>query len=163
MRIGLLGVARPLALMVVLGTIRFAVAEAQTADIGRALCYDIEKTINALATFTTTSCFPAKGKAAGAVSLLILSDQPVFDDAKARKGWLLIAVAAVGSSLNDRPEVRADEVLFSDAVRTQSRIGYVLQAATAKMLQRKVKSEQIGIDAMYAAIERELVRREVRR
>lgn len=129
---------------------------------GRAACYEIEKAMNALATFTTTTCLPAKGKG-GAVSFLLLSDASVFGVEKAEKAWLLVAVGAVGSVLNDQPSLRADEVLLSDMDHTRRRVGYVLPAASCRSLQRQVSRDQIDLATMYTSIRRQLVQREVTR
>jgi len=132
------------------------------AQAGQAACYEIEKLINALATFTTTTCIPAKGRA-GDVSFLLLSDSSVFGVEKAEKAWLLVAVGAVGSVLNNQASLRADEVLLSDMAHTRRRIGYVIPASSCRRLQEQASSDHIDLSTMYASIRRQLVQREVSR
>ena len=149
-------------------SILFAVARhpvlAQAADVGQSICYEVEKSVNALAAPTTTSCVPSKGPTAGSISFLVICNQPVFSTEGAKKAWLLVAVGAVGKSLNDRPAVKADELWLSDLNQTKAKTAYVMPVSVAKNLQRKAQLDQIAsLDALYAEIQRALVKREVKR
>jgi len=135
----------------------------QSTESGRALCYEIEKTINALVDYTQTSCIPTRGKAPGSYSFILLSSQPVFSVEASKKGWVIVAVGASGDVLNRNASVAVEELWLSDAAQTKSRTAYVVPASVAKTRQRRAKANQITLDGLYAEITKNLSRRSVPR
>jgi hypothetical protein len=72
-------------------------ATAQSVEKGESICYQVQRSMNAMVDYTDTSCLPASGKA-GALSFVVLSSQPVLSVASleaAKKAWLLAVVAVV--------------------------------------------------------------------
>jgi hypothetical protein len=134
-------------------------AFSQSVEKGQALCYQIEKTVNALVDYTQTSCLPTKGKSPETHSFILLSNKPVFSTEASKKGWVIAAIAATGDALNKNASVRADELWLSDTTQMKTRIVYVMPAAMAKSLQRKVKGDQITVDGMYSEIIKNLDKR----
>jgi hypothetical protein len=83
-----------------------SLAQSQSAERGQALCYQIEKMVNALVDYTQTSCLPTPGKGQGSQSFILLSSQPVFSVEASKKAWVLVAVAATGDALNKSASVK---------------------------------------------------------
>jgi hypothetical protein len=138
-------------------------ATAQSVEKGESICYQVQRSMNAMVDYTDTSCLPASGKA-GALSFVVLSSQPVLSVASleaAKKAWLLAVVAVVGKNLNDHPSIKTDELWLSDASLMKNRIAYVFPTSLAKSLQHQVYNAQIDLEEMYAAIEKNLVRRQL--
>lgn len=108
-----------------------ALGLAQSAEKGQAMCYQIEKTINALVDYTQTSCLPTGAKQKNAYSFILLSSQPVFSIEPSKKAWLLVAVAAVGDILNKSESVKADELWLSDVNLMKNRVAHVFPAPLA--------------------------------
>jgi hypothetical protein len=136
---------------------------AQSANKGEALCYQIQNSVNALADFTDTRCFPSAGNTPKSLSFIILSSKPVFSVEASKKAWVLVAVAASGDSLNKQSSIKADELWLSDTNLLKGHIAYVIPASLAKSLQRRVKNGQINIETMYSEINRNLVRKTVQK
>ena len=136
-------------------------AFSQSTETGQALCYQIEKMINALVDYTKTSCLPTAGKDKESHSFILLSSQPVFSGAASKKGWVLVAVAATSDALNKNASVKAEELWLSDANQMKSRTAYVIPAALAKSLQRKIKADQISLDTMYSEISKSMSQKSI--
>jgi hypothetical protein len=136
-------------------------ASAQSAEKGQAMCYQIEKAINALVDYTHTSCLPTNGKSPGSHSFVLISSQPVFSVEPSKKAWLLVAVAVVGNTLNKNTAIKAGELWLSDVYLTKNRVAHVMSASTAKSLQRRIKADQISLETMYSEILKNLTPRSV--
>ena len=136
-------------------------AVGQGTEKGQAICYQIEKTVNALVDYTQTSCIPTRGMAANSQSFIVLSSQPVFSVETSKKAWILVAVAATGDALNKSGSVKADELWLSDANQMKARTAYVMPVSLARNLHRQVKAEQISLDEMYGQIIRNLSQRNI--
>ena len=141
---------------IVAGLAVMPTALAQNADIGQSICYEAERTVNALADFTRTTCLPSRGRKAGTYGFIVLSGKAVLANDKSKKVWTLIATAAVGKALNDRPGVKGDELWLSDAPTMKRRQAYVVPASLAQSLQRRVHGGQISLDQMYAELGRHM-------
>jgi hypothetical protein len=135
-------------------------ATAQPVEKGQSICYEVQNAVNALVDYTQTSCLPSAGKA-GALSFIVLSTQPVFSVQASKKGWLLVAVASIGKTLDEQPSVKADELWLSDTNLMKSRVAHVFPASLAKSLQRQVYNGQIDLEGMYAAIKKNLVQKTI--
>lgn len=135
-------------------------AVAQSAEKGQSICYEVQNVVNALVDYTQTSCLPTAGKA-GALSFIVISSQPVFSVEASKKGWLLIAVAAIGKTLNEKPSVKADELWLSDANQMKQRVAHVFPTSLARSLQRQVYDGQIDLERMYAVIKKNLVQKSI--
>lgn len=122
-----------------------APAQPQSPEKGQALCYQIEKVVNALVDYAQTSCLPTAGRSPGTHSFILISSKPVFSVEASKKGWLLVAVAATGDALNKSASVKADELWLSDANEMKSRTAYVLPAALARSLQQQIKGDKISL------------------
>jgi hypothetical protein len=122
-------------------------------DRAVAICVEIEGPIDALADFTDTKCLPAGVAAPGGANFFLLSEKPVFSVEASKKAWILTCMGAVGFVLNDkRPTFKADEVVLSDVERMKSRTGYMVKATVLKSLQRRVKNDELDLDAAYAEL-----------
>lgn len=154
-------------LMAVLGCVMLLSAAtpavSQNLDAGQAICYEVERAINALADFTSTTCIPAAGKKPGTLGFILISTKPVFSTEASKKAWLLVVTGAVGKSLNDRPTIAADELLVSDFANTKRYTAYALPAAVARSAQRRVRNDQLSLDGMYSEIQRNLTRRDFKK
>src|SRR5437588_11525342 len=96
-----------------LGIAFFAIAltaSAQSPQTGISICRQIEKSVNALADFTQTSCAPGAGVAKGSLSFIVLSSRPVFAVESSKKAWLITVVGATGNFLNESKAVKAEEL-----------------------------------------------------
>ena len=120
------------------------------------ICSEITKKIDAVARFTPTYCGPATSKA-GVLSFGIVAAKPVLSVVASRRTWLLATIDAVGYALNKRPSVTVDELALSDDTMMTKRINYLFPASLAKSLQRQFVNKQIDTEALYAAIEKNLV------
>jgi hypothetical protein len=132
-------------------------------EAGQSACYEMAAAVNALADFTQTECLPAGGALPGTVSLIMLSSEPVFSSAASKKAWLVVVAAAVGKIANDRPRLKLDTIIVSDAQRISKREGFSLPARRAKTLQRQVHAGTIDLDQFYAAILKDLKPHNVKR
>lgn len=135
-------------------------ASAQSVEKGQAICYEVQNAVNGLVDYTETKCLPTEGKA-GALSFIVISSQPVFSVEASKKGWVLVAVASIGKSLNEQPSVKVDELWLSDVNQMKGRVAHVIPVSLAKALQRQVYNGQIDLDGMYSAITKNLVRKTV--
>jgi hypothetical protein len=135
-------------------------AAAQSVKKGQSICYEVQNAVNALVDYTQTSCLPGGGKA-GALSFIVVSSKPVFSVEASKKGWLLVAVASVGKTLNEQPLVRIDGLWLSDSNLMKSRVAYCFPASLARSLQRRVYNGQIDLEGMYAAIKKNLVQKTI--
>lgn len=126
-------------------------------------CRTVESSINILADFTNTKCLPTAGSAKGRNSFILLSEKPVFSNEQSKKAWLIVACAAVGSELNKKTAVRAEELWFSDVARTKERTAFSVSAATCKSLQSKVYDGALNIEQMYSTLSAQLVRKDVKK
>jgi hypothetical protein len=132
-------------------------APAGAQDRAQRACEAIESRIDALVSFTATLCTPAGGKRPGAHSFFLVSQATVLGDAARRKVWLVVAVAAAGSVLNQDPSLAVEELSLSDSQTiARERVTWVMPAALAKELQGRHGRGEIDVDAMYAEIEKGL-------
>jgi hypothetical protein len=126
-------------------------------DRAQKACEAIEYRINALAGFTSTFCTPAGGKRPGSHSFFVLSQATVFGDEDRKRLWLVVAVAAVGSVLNEDPSLVVEDLSLSDSQTiARERLVFAMPAALAKRLQERLRRGQIDEAAMYAEIARSL-------
>lgn len=140
-----------------------SVSFAQSAEKGMALCYQIQNSVNALVDFTHTSCLPSAGNTPGSYSFIVVSSQPIFSVDASKKAWLIVAIAAIGDSLNKQLSVSADELWLSDATLMKTRIAHVFPASLAKSLQSRVKSGQMDLEEMYGEIKRNIVQKTIQK
>jgi hypothetical protein len=132
-----------------------------TADPADALCHNVRQSVDTVADFTKTICFPAAGRSKSTSSFTLISEKPVFSNEKSKKVWLIVVCGAVGSELNKRGAVTADELWLSDVDHTKRRIAFVVSAQACKSLQARVYSNEISLEKMYSELSTRLVRREV--
>lgn len=126
-------------------------------DRAQKACETVEYRVNALAGFTATFCTPYGGKRQGAFSLFVLSQATVLGDEDKRRLWLVVAVAAVGSVLNEDPSLPVEDLSLSDSQTiARERLAFALPASLAKQLQDRLRRGQIDEAAMYREIERNL-------
>lgn len=119
-----------------------------SAEVGTSICYAVQNTVNTLATFTETRCWPALKDGYG---FAIVSDKPVFSVPAAKKAWLLTVAAALGKEMNDR-NLRGGEVVVSDAPNIGNRVGWSFPVQLARNLQRRINRDEITLDAMYGEL-----------
>ena len=119
------------------------------ALVGKGLAYQIEKYVNGMVDYTTTTCIPAAGRP-GAFSLIIISSRPIFDVEAAKKAWLVAVGGAVGKTLHDNATAKVDQVIVSDAALMKERRAFTIDASLLRSLQEPVKSEKIDLDQMYS-------------
>jgi hypothetical protein len=135
-------------------------AAAQSVENGQSICYEVQNAVKRLVDYTQTSCLPSGGQV-GTLSLVVISSHPVFSVDASKKGWLLVAVASIGQSLNEQPSVNVDELWLSDANQLKSRVAFVLPASLATSLHRQVYNGQVDLERMSAAIKKNLVRKTI--
>lgn len=127
-------------------------AIAQDADKSMSLAYQIEKNVNTLVDFTSTSCIPGAGSEAGTTSFILLSSEPIFSVEAAKKPWIIVAVGAAGDVLNRNSSVPVENIVLTDSSLMKRRIIHVIPAERVKSLQRKISSDQITLDQLYREI-----------
>lgn len=126
-------------------------------DRAQKACETVEYRVNALAGFTATFCTPYAGKRQGTFSLFVLSQATVLGDEDKKRLWLVVAVAAVGSVLNEDPSLPVEDLSLSDSQTiARERLAFALPASLAKQLQDRLRRGQIDEAAMYREIERNL-------
>jgi hypothetical protein len=133
---------------------------AQSLDKGQAICYEAQNMVNGLVDYTNTTCIPSL-TSTGALSFIFLSSQPVFSSESSKKAWLLVVVASVGKIFNEQSSLKAGDLVVSDANQMKNRVAYTITVSTAKSLQRQVYSGQLGLEGMYTAISKSLVRKDI--
>jgi hypothetical protein len=107
----------------------------------------MEGTINALVDYTSTKCLPSKDHRQ--LGFVFISSKPVLSSEAAKKAWMLSVVGAYGLELNARPGQPVGNLYFTDADRAKKMQFQVLNGATAKRLQRQVKSGEITLSDMW--------------
>ncbi|HXC13227.1 MAG TPA: hypothetical protein VNV39_10340 [Stellaceae bacterium] len=120
------------------------------ALIAMGLCEDMGQKVNVLVDYTTTKCIPSlsiKG-----TDFIFISEQTVFAVEVSEKAWVIVVVASVGRTLNDKPSYLADKILFSDMSMLKDKNYYMIPATLAKTLQQEVYNGQISIDVMWQRI-----------
>ncbi len=132
-------------------TVAGAAPGTDRALIAMGLCSEMERLVNALVDYTTTTCLPNITGTKGA-TFIFISDKPVFAVEASKKAWIIVVVSAVGKTLNDNPTYSADKVLFADAGMAQEKRYDTVPAALAKSLQRKAYNGQIPIETMWSQI-----------
>ncbi len=88
----------------------------------------------------------------------MLSNEPVFDGEDSKREWVLVAIAAVGYALNANASFQGDEVWLPDTGQMRDRVAYAVPAEVAKSVQRRVRSNEITLDEMYAEIVKHMTR-----
>ena len=131
---------------------------AQSMEKGQAICFQIERFINTLVDYTHTSCVPMFGTEKRAFSFALISTKPVLSVEAAKKGWIISAVGSAGEILNRNPSLKVDQLFLSDVERMKSRVAYMVSANVVKSLQRRIKADQIGIEAMYSEVSKNMTR-----
>jgi hypothetical protein len=135
---------------------------AQSADQGQAICYEVQNTVNALVNYTETKCIPV-AKETEAISFIVISSEPVFSRETSKKAWVLVVVASIGKSLNQRPRVKTNELWLSDINQMKSRVSYAIPVSVAKTLQRQIVNDKLDLDEMYSIIKKRLIRKVIPR
>lgn len=127
-------------------------AMAQDVDAGARMCSKIIETVNTLVDFTETACLPsASTRKPGAISFIVIPDKPIMKSEDAKKGWVIVVVAAV--ALASRSESAAtDEVVYGDPEQMGRRFATALKTSDARALQSKIVADQITLDQMWAEI-----------
>ena len=69
---------------------------------------------------------------------IFISEQTVFAVEVSEKAWVIVVVASVGRTLNDKPSYLADKILFSDMSMLKDKNYYMIPATLAKTLQQEV-------------------------
>jgi len=132
-----------------------AVARAAPDDnqglIAMGLCSEMEPLINTLIDYSYTKCLPNITGAKG-TTFIFITEKPIFAAEASKKAWVIVVVAAVGKTLNDKPSYRADKIFFADVSMAKDKSYYTVSAALAKSLQHKVYSGQMSAEAMWGQI-----------
>jgi hypothetical protein len=119
---------------------------------GLAVASEMQDIVNTLVDYTSTTFIPAAGTKSGTYSFIALSEEAIFELPDAKRGWLVVAVAAAGQVLREHGDIQADQIVVSDSSLMGQRRAYAIDAATAKSLQRRVSSGEITLEKMYADI-----------
>lgn len=120
------------------------------ALIAMGLCEDMAVKINSIVDYTSTKCIPAFSNKG--TDFIFVSKKPVFSVSESKKAWIIVVVASVGKTLNDKPSYSADEVLFADSSMVPSMKYYAIPAILAKSLQRDVFIGRITLNDMWERI-----------
>jgi hypothetical protein len=105
-----------------------------------------------VADFTATKCLPGASPKKGSLDLLIISEQPIFATPRARKVWLLVAVATVGKEARENPDIALDEIGLSDVSLLKRKKYFMFPASEAPKLQRQMYDGTITTDQAFARI-----------
>ena len=65
---------------------------------------------------------------------------------------MIVVIAAVGKTLNDKPSYRADKILLADLSMVPKKNYYAIPASLAKNLQHKVYVGDMSVDTMWERI-----------
>lgn len=139
----------------ILAAAALSLAPPSPAPVDRAqkACEAVEYRADALAGFTSTHCTPAGGKRPGWHSFFVISQATVFGDEDRKRLWLVVAVAAVGSALNEDPSLLVEDLSLSDSQTVaRERLVFTMPAVLAKRLQERLHRGQIDEAAMYREI-----------
>jgi len=139
---------------------------AQSKEAGPALCYSIQNTINAImGEHTHTACVPVSSRVAGdGLALGVIASKPVFFAEATKKAWLIVAALGTGHVLNtEGPGASVDVIMFADSALVAHGYGYFVPASVVKSLQRRVKADQITLDAAYSELLARMTREQSRR
>jgi hypothetical protein len=118
----------------------------------------VENEINVLGPFPTSTTVAAiNGKKPKSVSFRITSHQPVFGSQNRKWVWLVLVTKIIGGDLGKHPEIHAEEVFLSDPLLACEGRALSLSCALAMELQAKNMKDEISLDELYAAVERNLV------
>ena len=102
------------------------------------LCHNIENLMNALVDYTRTKCFPSSDH--GAISFVLIAEEPIFSVKASKKPWLIVTVGAVGKTMNEHPKIKSSNVFVSDMNLMKERKSYKYPIALAKTLQRQARA-----------------------
>ena len=119
---------------------------------GLAVASEMQDIVNTLVDYTSTTFIPAAGNKAGTYSFIALSEQPVFELPDAKRGWLVVAVAAAGQVLREHGDIEADQIVVTDSSLMRQRKAFAIDAGTGQSLQQRVSSGAITLEKMYSDI-----------
>jgi hypothetical protein len=131
----------------------FAAEPAFSSDqalIAMGLCEEMGHLVNVMVDYTATKCIPAlmtKG-----TNFIFVSEKPVFLVEASKKAWMIVVVAVVGKTLNNKPTYKSDKILFGDVSMVKEKHYYTVPAALAKSLQPKVYNGEISVETMWGRI-----------
>jgi hypothetical protein len=120
-------------------------------------CSEVEGFVNTIVDSTRTQCLAVgtEGTHVGK-SFLVVSEQPVFAAPTARKAWVLAVVGAVGEVVNEHPSLDCKAIVMSDVDIAKRKRGYILPCATAKRLQRDIKSDKLPLETAWKQLDASL-------
>ena len=132
-------------------------------EAARAMCAEIQESINRLAPFTQTSCRSGGGNTPESISFLIISLSPVWDNPDAKQAWLEYVVEAAGTTLtaSENANAKVDEIIVADPVQLNERVAWGLSAPLVKDIWGSVKEGRLKKDAMYPLIEKGMVKKPI--
>ena len=141
----------------VLAIVAFACGTARADDeavMAQGYCAQMENYINYLVEFTQTKCIP--GKEPEGMSFIFISEKPVLSVPDSFKAWMIVVTAAFGNTFNAN-SMKTSFLVVTDMNTVAQKKGFKIPAKTARALQKKLKSDQISLEAYYAGIERDMV------
>ena len=115
--------------------------------------------VNMLVDYTKTGCVPMH-TSSDVFTFLVQSSEPIFSNKEEKKAWLIAVVLSIGNAMNGQPDVKAGELYMADA-DMKTNAAYVLPIDRAKSLQSDVAAGKLKLGAMYEAIQKNLIRKEV--
>ena len=118
--------------------------------IGDGLCHQIERYINAVVDFATTTCIAAPDDGDhNRISMIILPSRPLFGVDQAKKGWLLAVIGAAGKVLRSNPKITSGRLVLSDPSLMKQQRGYTDETAFVKELQAKLYVGDLSVEDAY--------------
>jgi hypothetical protein len=114
------------------------------------LCEDMAVKVNRLLEYTSTKCIPHLSTQG--TDFIFISEQPVFSVESSKKAWIIVVIASVGKTLNDKSSYKAGKILVADLSMVPSKHYYAIPASLAKSLQRKVYTGELTVDTIWDTI-----------
>ena len=148
-------------LFVCIARLQLGAASAQAPDQGKAMCAEIEKSINELAPFTQTSCRAGGGNSKESMSFLVISLAVVGDDAEAKQAWLEAVVEAAGNTITANAAAKVDEIIVADPSQLTARLAYAIPVSLIKDIQAALKDKRIKKEEVYELVDKGLVKKPI--
>jgi hypothetical protein len=79
-------------------------------------------------------------------SLIIMEEKSVFSNAKLKKYWICIVLAATGCVLNENPKIKVRNIFYSDSDTAIKGNALLIKATVCKKLQAKISEDKINLD-----------------
>ncbi len=108
--------------------------------------------VNTIFNSAQTTCIPAQNEDGASLDFVLFTSDDIFSTPARKKLWMVACAGAVGSVLNDTPNLRLGKMGMSDSKMIATGKVLTIQIDSVKRLQKKVKLGEITIDEMYSSL-----------